>query len=132
MKIKPLDKLLLFYLLIIALILLTSCRVKKNSEQKVDSLVKETLVIRDSIRTRTILEYETIYDTIRQQYVTHIRKVSIDESQNKALQATSETTLSKTTKEKISEPREPKKWINQLLFISAIVVVFFVGFYLRK
>jgi len=132
MKLKPLDKLLLFYLLIIALILLTSCKVKKNSEQKVDSLVKETLVIRDSIRTRTILEYETIYDTIRQQYVTHIRKVSIDESQNKALQATSQTTLSKTTKEKISEPREPKKWINQLLFISAIVVVFFVGFYLRK
>jgi phosphate/sulfate permease len=132
MKLKPLDKLLLFYLLIIALILLTSCRVKKTNEQKVDSLVKETLVIRDSIRTRTILEYETIYDTIRQQYVTHIRKVSIDESQNKALQATSQTTLSKTTKEKISEPREPKKWINQLLFISAIVVVFFVGFYLRK
>ena len=132
MKLKPLDKLLLFYLLIIALILLSSCKVKKSSEQKVDSLVKETLVIRDSIRTRTILEYETIYDTIRQQYVTHIRKVSIDESQNKALQATSETTLSKTTKEKISEPREPKKWINQLLFISAIVVVFFVGFYLRK
>ena len=132
MKLKPLDKLLLFYLLIIALILLTSCKVKKNSEQKVDSLVKETLVIRDSIRTRTILEYETIYDTIRQQYVTHIRKVSIDESQNKALQATSQTTLSKTTKEKLSEPREPKKWINQLLFISAIVVVFFVGFYLRK
>lgn len=132
MKLKPLDKLLLFYLLIIALILLTSCRVKKINEQKVDSLVKETLVIRDSIRTRTILEYETIYDTIRQQYVTHIRKVSIDESQNKALQASSQTTLSKTTKEKISEPREPKKWINQLLFISAIVVVFFVGFYLRK
>lgn len=132
MKLKPLDKLLLFYLLIIALILLTSCRVKKTNEQKVDSLVKETLVIRDSIRTRTILEYETIYDTIRQQYVTHIRKVSIDESQNKALQATSETNLSKTTKEKESLPREPKKWINQLLFISAIVVVFFVGFYLRK
>lgn len=132
MKLKTLDKLLILYLLIIALICLTSCRVKKSSEQRVDSLVKETLIIKDSINTRTILEYETIYDTIRQQYVTHIKKVSIDEKQNKALQSTSSVTLSKTSKDKLSEPREPNLWLKSVLFIVALVVVFFVGFFLRK
>lgn len=132
MKLKTLDKLLILYLLIIALICLTSCRVKKSSEQRVDSLVKETLIIKDSINTRTILEYETIYDTIRQKYVTHIKKVSIDERQNKALQSTNSVTLSKTSKDKLSEPREPNLWLKSVLFIVALVVVFFVGFFLRK
>lgn len=132
MKLKTLDKLLIIYLLLIALVLLTSCRVKKSNEQKVDSLVKETLIVRDSVTTKTILEYETIYDTIRQQYVTHIKKVSIDERQNKALQSTKAFTLSKTSKATISEPIVAKTWSKTLLFVCLIVFVFFLGFYLRK
>lgn len=132
MKLKPLDKIFIIYLLLIALVLLTSCRVKKSNEQRVDSLVKETLIVRDSVTTKTILEYETIYDTIRQQYVTHIKKVSIDERQNKALQSTKASTLSKTSKATISEPRGANMWSKTLLFVCLIVFVFFLGFYLRK
>lgn len=125
MKLKPLDKIFIIYLLFIALVLLTSCRVKKSNEQRVDSLVKETLIVRDSVTTKTILEYETIYDTIRQKYVTHIKKVSIDESQNKALQSMRASTLSKTSEATISEPRSSKKWSKTLLLVCLIVFVFF-------
>ena len=125
MKLKPLDKIFIIYLLFIALVLLTSCRVKKSNEQRVDSLVKETLIVRDSVATKTILEYETTYDTIRQKYVTHIKKASVDESQNKALQSMRSSTLSKTSEATINEPKSSKKWSKTILLVCLIVLVFF-------
>lgn len=125
-KLKAIDKIFLAYLLILLLICLTACKSKKISDTRVDSLVKETLIIKDSIKTRTIFEYETIYDTTRNVYTTHIKKLTIDETQNKALQSTKSVDVSKDIKTKVVEPKKGLNTFQMIAAVSVLTSIFFI------
>ncbi len=127
-KLKTIDKLLIGYIIIIFLLTLVSCKTKHVTKTHTDSLVKEVYQVKDSIHTQTIFEYETIYDTIRKEYTTHIKKIIATESQNKTLQGTKEVKVSKDTKE---VAKEPTKANFKLYFILGLIC-FIIGFFVKK
>ena len=128
MKLKAIDRLLLIYIAIIYLMTLAGCKSKHITEQRIDSVVKEIYSIKDSVRTQTIFEYETIYDTVRKEYVTNIKRIIASESQNKTIQGTKDTKVGKVTKEVIKEPT------NSLNRFWWVLLIFggIVGFLIRK
>ncbi len=119
MKLKAIDRLLLIYIAIIYLMVLAGCKTKHVTEQRIDSVVKEVYSIKDSVRNETIFEYETIYDTIRKEYITNIKRIIAVESQNKTLQGTKEVKVSKDTKEVIKEPT--KSNFKLFVFIGCFI-----------
>lgn len=127
-KLKTIDKLLIVYILLIFLLTLVSCKSKHVTQTHTDSLVKEVYQVKDSIHTQTIFEYETIYDTIRKEYTTHIKKIISTESQNKTLQGTKEVKVSKDTKEAV---KEPIKANFKFCFILGLIC-FVIGFLIKK
>ena len=128
MKLKAIDRLLLIYIAIIYLMTLAGCKSKHITEQRIDSVVKEIYSIKDSVRTQTIFEYETIFDTVRKEYVTNIKRIIASESQNKTIQGTKDTNVGKVTKEVIKEPT------NSLNRFWWVLLIFggIVGFLIRK
>ena len=130
LKLKVIDKLLIGYLFLILVLCFVSCKTKHVTQQHIDSVVKEVYQVKDSIHTQTIFEYETIYDTIRKEYTTHIKRIIAEESQNKSLQATKDTKVVKDTKEVVKEP------INDIFWIKIIIIligsIFFILFFLKK
>ena len=131
-KLKIIEKLLIAYVLLIYLILFIGCKTKKVENTHTDSLHKEVITYHDSTNTKTIFEYETIFDTIHKVYVTNIKKVIIQESQNKALQSTKDVKVSKTTEKIIKEPTKAKNTFWNYLFVGGLVGTFFLGLYIRK
>lgn len=127
-KLKAIDKLLIGYILIIILLVLSSCKTKNLNKTHTDSLVKEIYQVKDSIHTQTIFEYETIYDTIRKEYVTHIKRVIATEIQNKTLQGTKEVKVSKDTKQLVKEPTKS----NFKLYVILGVICFIIGFFVKR
>ncbi len=128
-KLKTIDKLLIGYILIILLLTLVSCKTKHVTQTHSDSLVKEVYQVKDSIHTQTIFEYETIYDTIRKEYTTHIKKIISTESQNKTLQGTKEVKVSKDTKDVV---KEPTKANLKFYFIICLILLVIISFLLKK
>ncbi len=130
MKLKAIDRLLLIYIAIIYILCLCGCKTKHVTEQRIDSVVKEVYSIKDSVRNETIFEYETIYDTIRKEYITNIKRIIATESQNKTLQGTKDVKVSKDTKEVIKEPTKAgfSKWLSKFMigFILGIIIVVLV------
>lgn len=133
-KVKTIDKLLISYILIIIILTFISCRAKKveNNKTHTDSLVKETYLIKDSTNTKTIFEYETIYDTIRKEYTTHIKRLIIQESQNKSLQGTKDTKVVKDAKTHTKELIKSNNGFSNILYVILLVIIFFLGWYVRK
>lgn len=133
-KIKAIDKLLIGYILLILLLTLVACRTKKveNTKTHTDSVVKETFLIKDSTNTKTIFEYETIYDTVRKEYTTHIKRLIVQESQNKSLQGTKDTKVIKDTKTHTKELTKANNGLSNHLLVVLLVGMFFIGWYVRK
>lgn len=125
LKLKVIDKLLIWYLFLILVLCLASCKSKHVTQQHIDSVVKEVYQVKDSIHTQTIFEYETIYDTIRKEYTTHIKRVIAEQSQNKSIQAAKDVKVVKDTKEVIKEPIKSNFWLKGLVFIIGFGVGFF-------
>ncbi len=128
MKLKAIDRLLLIYIAIIYLMVLCGCKTKHVTEQRIDSVVKEVYSIKDSVRNETIFEYETIYDTIRKEYITNIKRIIAVESQNKTLQGTKDIKVSKDTKEVV---KEPIKSLNRFWWVL-LIFGGIIGFLIRK
>ena len=128
MKLKAIDRLLLIYIAIIYLMVLCGCKTKHVTEQRIDSVVKEIYSIKDSVRNETIFEYETIYDTIRKEYITNIKRIIATESQNKTLQGTKDVKVSKDTKEVV---KEPIKSLNRFWWVL-LIFGGIIGFLIRK
>ncbi len=128
MKLKAIDRLLLIYIAIIYLMVLCGCKTKHVTEQRIDSVVKEVYSIKDSVRNETIFEYETIYDTIRKEYITNIKRIIATESQNKTLQGTKDVKVSKDTKEVV---KEPIKSLNRFWWVL-LIFGGIIGFLIRK
>lgn len=126
LKLKVIDKLLIGYLFLILVLCLASCKSKHITQQHIDSVVKEIYQVKDSIHTKTIFEYETIYDTIRKEYTTHIKRIIAEESQNKSLQATKDTKVVKDTKEVVSEPTSK----GFPIMLQIIIILGLLGFIL--
>lgn len=133
-KIKTIDKLLIVYILLILLLTLISCRTKKVEKMSIhtDSLVKETYLIKDSINSKTIFEYETIYDTIHNVYTTHIKKLIIEESKNKLHSASKEVKQVKNIESVTKDVKPSSSWLSNMLFIAFIITIFFLGWYIKK
>ena len=127
-KLKAIDRLLLIYIAIIYLMVLCGCKTKHVTEQRIDSVVKEVYSIKDSVRNETIFEYETIYDTIRKEYITNIKRIIATESQNKTLQGTKDVKVSKDTKEVV---KEPIKSLNRFWWVL-LIFGGIIGFLIRK
>lgn len=127
-KLKAIDKLLIGYILIIILLVLSSCKTKNLTKTHTDSVVKEIYQVKDSINKQTIFEYETIYDTIRKEYTTHIKKIIAIESQNKTLQGIKEVKVSKDTKQLVKEPTKS----NFKLYIILGIICFIIGFFVKR
>lgn len=127
-KLKTIDKLLIGYILLIFLLTLVACKTKQVTQTHTDSVVKEVYQVKDSIHTQTIFEYETIYDTIRKEYTTHIKKIIATESQNKTLQGTKEVNVSKDTKQVVKEPTKS----NFKLYVILGVICFIIGFFVKR
>jgi len=130
-KLKMTEKLIILFLLILILFLF-GCKSKKVNHTHTDSLVKEFVMYKDSVNTKTIFEYETIFDTINKVYVTTIKKVIMQESQNKSLQSHKDTKINKDTKSVIKEPSKAKNQFWNYLFIIGLAGTFFLGLYIRK
>jgi hypothetical protein len=128
MKLKAIDRLLLIYIAIIYLMVLCGCKTKHVTEQRIDSVVKEVYSIKDSVRNETIFEYETIYDTVRKEYITNIKRIIAVESQNKTLQGTKDVKVSKDTKEVV---KEPTKSLNRFWWVL-LIFGGIIGFLIRK
>lgn len=128
MKLRAIDRLFLIYIAIIYLMTLISCKTKHITEQHIDSVVKEIYQVKDSIHTQTIFEYETIFDTIRKEYTTHIKRIIAEESQNKSLQATKDVKVVKDTKEVVKEPTNALNRFWWVLIIFGVII----GFLIRK
>jgi hypothetical protein len=107
---------------------LCGCKTKHVTEQRIDSVVKEVYSIKDSVRNETIFEYETIYDTVRKEYITNIKRIIAVESQNKTLQGTKDVKVSKDTKEVV---KEPTKSLNRFWWVL-LIFGGIIGFLIRK
>jgi hypothetical protein len=107
---------------------LVGCKSKHVTTQHIDSVVKEVYSVHDSVHTQTIFEYETIFDTVRKEYTTHIKRIIAEESQNKSLQATKDVKVVKDTKEVV---KEPIKSLNRFWWVL-IIFGAIVGFLIRK
>ena len=125
LKLKVIDKLLIGYLFLILVLCLASCKTKHVTQQHIDSVVKEVYQVKDSIHTKTIFEYETIYDTIRKEYTTHIKRIIAEESQNKSLQATKDTKVVKDTKEVVKETTSSNFWLKVSIFLIGVLIVLY-------
>lgn len=125
LKLKVIDKLLIGYLFLILVLCLASCKTKHITQQHIDSVVKEVYQVKDSIHTKTIFEYETIYDTIRKEYTTHIKRIIDEQSQNKSLQATKDTKVVKDTKEVVKEPIKSNFWLKVSIFLIGVLIVLY-------
>lgn len=128
MKLKAIDRLLLIYIAIIYLMTLVGCKSKHVTTQHIDSVVKEVYSVHDSVHTQTIFEYETIFDTVRKEYTTHIKRIIAEQSQNKSLQATKDIKVVKDTKEVV---KEPISVLNRFWWVLIVLGVI-VGFLIRK
>jgi hypothetical protein len=107
---------------------LVGCKTKHVTNQHIDSVVKEVYSVHDSVHTQTIFEYETIFDTVRKEYTTHIKRIIAEQSQNKSLQATKDIKVSKDTKEVVKEPTSVLNRFWWVLIIFGAIV----GFLIRK
>ena len=125
LKLKVIDKLLIGYLFLILVLCLASCKTKHVTQQHIDSVVKEVYQVKDSIHTKTIFEYETIYDTIKKEYITHIKRIIAEESQNKSLQSTKDVSVVKDTKEVIKEPTKSNFWLKVSIFLIGVIIVLY-------
>lgn len=125
MKLKAIDRLLLIYIAIIYLITLVGCKTKHVTTQHIDSVVKEVYSVHDSVHTQTIFEYETIFDTVRKEYTTHIKRIIAEQSQNKSLQATKDVKVVKDTKEIVKEPIKANfgRWLLIGFILGILLVV---------
>lgn len=125
MKLKAIDRLLLIYIAIIYLMTLVGCKSKHVTTQHIDSVVKEVYSVHDSVHTQTIFEYETIFDTVRKEYTTHIKRIIAEQSQNKSLQATKDVKVVKDTKEVVKEPIKANfgRWLLIGFILGILLVV---------
>ena len=125
MKLKAIDRLLLIYIAIIYLMTLVGCKSKHVTNQHIDSVVKEVYSVHDSVHTQTIFEYETIFDTVRKEYTTHIKRIIAEQSQNKSLQATKDVKVVKDTKEIVKEPIKANfsRWLLIGFILGILLVV---------
>lgn len=131
-KLKLIEKLLIVYILLIYFILFIGCKTKKVENTHTDSLFKEVVTYHDSINTKTIFEYETIFDTIHKVYVTNIKKIIVQESQNKSLQATKDVKVTKNTEKIIKEPTKSKNGLWNYILVAGFVGIFFLGLWIKK
>jgi len=125
MKLKAIDRLLLIYIAIIYLMTLVGCKTKHVTTQHIDSVVKEVYSVHDSVHTQTIFEYETIFDTVRKEYTTHIKRIIAEQSQNKSLQSTKDVKVVKDTKEVVKEPIKANfgRWLLIGFILGILLVV---------
>jgi hypothetical protein len=111
---------------------LVGCKTKHVTDQHIDSVVKEVYSVHDSVHTQTIFEYETIYDTVRKEYTTHIKRIIAEQSQNKSLQATKDVKVSKHTEKIIKEPTKAKNGLWNYVLVGGFVGIFFLGLWIKK
>ena len=130
-KLTITERIFLVYVLILLLFAFSACKTKKVEKEHIDSLVKEVYHYTDSVREKTIFQYETIYDTIKKEYVTTIKTIVQERSENKALQGTKDIKLRKDTIKVNKEPIITNKWLNWL-FIGGCVGCFFLGIWIVK
>ena len=125
MKLKAIDRLLLIYIAIIYLMTLVGCKSKHVTTQHIDSVVKEVYSVHDSVHTQMIFEYETIFDTVRKEYTTHIKRIIAEQSQNKSLQATKDVKVVKDTKDVVKEPIKANfgRWLLIGFILGILLVV---------
>jgi hypothetical protein len=64
--------------------------------------------------------------------VTNIKKIIVQESQNKSLQATKDVKVTKNTEKIIKEPTKSKNGLWNYILVGGFVGIFFLGLWIKK
>lgn len=124
-------------LLFILLLLLPTCKVQKHIESDKQTKIENKVDIvektdKNTTKYITIYEYETVYDTIRNEYPIK-KKTDIKEVNNDKVVTESKTETNEEIKEQVKEDNKTESSIKWYIvcFVAGIVVTLIVILFIK-